>query len=195
MMLCTFIGASTDTFFSSTVGTTTAAAYGDVFVETSLLANGDGGGGGIVGGGGVVTEEDAAGKGGGVMGGGIVGKDGGVGVDEETHRKMVLFGVILSVVSMSLVSHFVKKELYKVNKRKMMMFRRPPRDVYVFGPPPTYVGVVRSREMVLFFVCAQSPFANIGRPFRFPHTLLTQYSPPPPPSQDIRQAKKGEERR
>ena len=58
MMLYTFIGASTDTFFSSTVRTTTAAAYGDVFVETSSLANGDGGGGGIVGGGGVVTEED-----------------------------------------------------------------------------------------------------------------------------------------
>ncbi len=52
MMLYTFIGASTDTFFSSTVRTTTAAAYGDVFVETSSLANGDGGGGGIVGGGG-----------------------------------------------------------------------------------------------------------------------------------------------
>jgi hypothetical protein len=69
MMLYTFIGASTDTFFSSTVGTTTAAAYRNVFVETSSLANGDGGGGGIVGGGGMVTEEDAAGEGGGVMGG------------------------------------------------------------------------------------------------------------------------------
>ena len=40
MMLYTFIGASTDTFFSSTVGTTTAAAYGDVFVETFSLAMG-----------------------------------------------------------------------------------------------------------------------------------------------------------
>ena len=67
------------------------------------------------------------------MGGGIVWKDGGIGVYEETHRKMVLFGVILSVVSMSLVSHFVKKELYKVDKRKMMLFRQPPRDIYV-GP-------------------------------------------------------------
>ena len=37
-----------------------------------------------------------------------------MGVDEETHRKMVLFGLCLSIVSMSLVSHFVKKELYKV---------------------------------------------------------------------------------
>mmetsp|Transcript_16647 Transcript_16647/g.35147 ORF Transcript_16647/g.35147 Transcript_16647/m.35147 type:complete len:394 (-) Transcript_16647:155-1336(-) len=36
------------------------------------------------------------------------------GVDEETHRKMVLFGVCLSIVSISLVSHFVKKELYKI---------------------------------------------------------------------------------
>ncbi len=135
MMLYTFIGASTDTFFS-TVGTATtaAAADGDVFVETSSSANGDGGGGGgIVGGGGVVTEEDAAGEGEGVMGGGIVWKYGGVGVDEETHRKMVLFGVILSVVSMSLVSHFIKNELYKVDKRKMMLFQQPPRDVYV-GP-------------------------------------------------------------
>jgi len=37
-----------------------------------------------------------------------------MGVDEETHRKMVLFGLILSIISMSLVSHFVKKELYKI---------------------------------------------------------------------------------
>ncbi|KAL9179945.1 hypothetical protein ACHAXT_007915 [Thalassiosira profunda] len=36
------------------------------------------------------------------------------GVDEATHRKMVLFGLGLSIVSMSLVSHFVKKELYKI---------------------------------------------------------------------------------
>ena len=33
MMLYTFIGASTNTFFFSTVGTTTAAAYGDVFMD------------------------------------------------------------------------------------------------------------------------------------------------------------------
>jgi len=37
-----------------------------------------------------------------------------VGVDEDTHRKMVLFGLCLSIVSMTAVSHFVKKELYKV---------------------------------------------------------------------------------
>ena len=122
MLLYTFIGASTDTFFSSSssVGTT-AAAGGDVVVvveTSSSLANGDGGGGGgIVGGGGGADDADAGGGGGvGGLGGGFVRKDGGVGVDEETHRKMVLFGVILSVVSMSLVSHFVKKELYKVNE-------------------------------------------------------------------------------
>mmetsp|Transcript_13903 Transcript_13903/g.29657 ORF Transcript_13903/g.29657 Transcript_13903/m.29657 type:complete len:166 (-) Transcript_13903:2-499(-) len=37
-----------------------------------------------------------------------------VGVDEDTHRKMVLFGLCLSIVSMTAVSHFVKKELYKI---------------------------------------------------------------------------------
>lgn len=37
-----------------------------------------------------------------------------IGVDEDTHKKMVLFGLGLSIISMSLVSHFVKKELLKV---------------------------------------------------------------------------------
>ena len=37
-----------------------------------------------------------------------------MGMDEETHKKMVLFGLVLSVLSMSLVSHVVKKELYKI---------------------------------------------------------------------------------
>jgi len=37
-----------------------------------------------------------------------------MGVDDATHKKMVLFGLCLSIVSMSLVSHFVKKELYKI---------------------------------------------------------------------------------
>jgi len=37
-----------------------------------------------------------------------------IGVDEATHKKMVLFGLCLSTISMSLVSHFVKKELYKI---------------------------------------------------------------------------------
>ena len=37
-----------------------------------------------------------------------------MGMDEDTHRKMVLFGLILSILSMSLVSHVVKKELYKI---------------------------------------------------------------------------------
>jgi len=37
-----------------------------------------------------------------------------MGMDEETHKKMVLFGLVLSVMSMSLVSHVVKRELYKI---------------------------------------------------------------------------------
>lgn len=37
-----------------------------------------------------------------------------MGMDEETHKKMVLFGLVLSILSMSLVSHVVKKELYKI---------------------------------------------------------------------------------
>ena len=45
---------------------------------------------------------------------GAEGRDKKMGVDEETHRKMVVFGLILSIISMSLVSHFVKKELYKI---------------------------------------------------------------------------------
>ena len=91
MLLYTFIGASTDTFFSATA-------------KTSAIVTFDGGGGGIV--------DGTAGGGGGGEGTGAHKED--VGVDEDTHRKMVLFGVVLSVVSMSLVSHFVKKELYKV---------------------------------------------------------------------------------
>lgn len=38
-----------------------------------------------------------------------------ISVDDETHRKIVLLGICLSVVSISLVSHFVKKELNKVS--------------------------------------------------------------------------------
>ena len=37
-----------------------------------------------------------------------------MGMDEETHKKMVLFGLVLSVLSMSLVSHVVKKEIHKI---------------------------------------------------------------------------------
>lgn len=37
-----------------------------------------------------------------------------IGVDEDTHRKMVLLGLCLSIMSMTLVSHFVKKELFKI---------------------------------------------------------------------------------
>ena len=42
-----------------------------------------------------------------------------ISVDDETHRKMVLFGLCLSIVSMSLVSHFVKKELNKVSLQSL----------------------------------------------------------------------------
>ena len=50
-----------------------------------------------------------------------------ISVDDETHRKMVLIGICLSVVSMSLVSHFVKKQLNEVrvphfNKRLVFHF-------------------------------------------------------------------------
>ncbi|KAL7519599.1 hypothetical protein ACHAWX_004358 [Stephanocyclus meneghinianus] len=42
-----------------------------------------------------------------------------ISVDDETHRKMVFFGLCLSIVSMSLVSHFVKKELNKVSRASL----------------------------------------------------------------------------
>jgi len=73
MLLYVFIGASTDTFFS------TGADHKELAEGRSSAA--------------------------------AVKK---MGVDEETHRKMVLFGLILSIISMSLVSHVVKKELFKV---------------------------------------------------------------------------------
>ncbi|KAL3777477.1 hypothetical protein ACHAW5_007451 [Stephanodiscus triporus] len=91
MLLYTFIGASTDTFFSVAVSSSYSATTKDGD-GNNVDSSGTGGGGTAVDGGGGRR---------------------GVGVDEETHGKMVLFGLVLSVVSMSLVSHFVKKELYK----------------------------------------------------------------------------------
>ncbi|KAL7449473.1 hypothetical protein ACHAWC_001531 [Mediolabrus comicus] len=41
-------------------------------------------------------------------------KSNNMGMDEETHKKMVLFGLVLSALSMSLVSHVVKKEIHKI---------------------------------------------------------------------------------
>jgi len=41
-----------------------------------------------------------------------------ISVDDETHRKMVLIGICLSVVSMSLVSHFVKKQLNEIFEKQ-----------------------------------------------------------------------------
>lgn len=119
MMYC-FIGASTDTFFGNgedgggdNVGLVENGSGGDsIGMERMVEEVGD-----------VVSEEGAGGGIGvpnpvvnGMMGGGASASVAGVGgvVDESTHRKMVLFGLILSFVSMSLVSHFVKKELYKI---------------------------------------------------------------------------------
>lgn len=84
-LLYAFIGASTDTFFGS--GTAD-------------------GGGGSSSGGGVVdnTIETST----------TASKSNKMGMDEETHKKMVLFGLVLSVLSMSLVSHVVKKEIHKI---------------------------------------------------------------------------------
>ncbi len=116
MMYC-FIGASTDTFFGN----------GDVVDENSISSSSSlGVGNSVEEAGGGSGESDSISSGGGdgigvpkpfangvmdVGAGSVVG--GGV-VDESTHRKMVLFGLILSFISMSLVSHFVKKELYKI---------------------------------------------------------------------------------
>jgi uncharacterized membrane protein YdjX (TVP38/TMEM64 family) len=83
-LLYAFIGASTDTFFGS--GTA------------------DGGGGSSISGGGVIARETST----------TTSKSNNMGMDEETHKKMVLFGLVLSVLSMSLVSHVVKKEIHKI---------------------------------------------------------------------------------
>lgn len=83
-LLYAFIGASTDTFFGS--GTA------------------DGGGGSSSGGGVDNTIETST----------TASKSNKMGMDEETHKKMVLFGLVLSVLSMSLVSHVVKKEIHKI---------------------------------------------------------------------------------
>jgi uncharacterized membrane protein YdjX (TVP38/TMEM64 family) len=76
-LLYAFIGASTDTFFSSsTEGGNDGVSVGSDVAKTSTNKK--------------------------------------MGMDEETHKKMVLFGLVLSVLSMSLVSHVVKRELYKI---------------------------------------------------------------------------------
>lgn len=88
MLLYVFIGASTDTFFTG------ADPHHD---DTDVGAT--------------AGEEGSAGDN---SNNNVVAVKK-MGIDEETHRKMVLFGLILSIISMSLVSHFVKKELYKVS--------------------------------------------------------------------------------
>lgn len=85
MLLYAFLGASTDTLVMSA----TSVSAGEAAVS-------GGGGGG---------EDNAAAEDAGART---------MGVSDETHRKMVLYGLCLSVVSMTAVSHFVKKELYKI---------------------------------------------------------------------------------
>merc|ERR1711862_122629 len=41
-----------------------------------------------------------------------------MGVDDETHRKMVMFGLVLSALCMTIISHVVKKELNKIFDRQ-----------------------------------------------------------------------------
>lgn len=124
MMYC-FIGASTDTFFgsgdihddnnsnlvedSSRIGVERMVQ--EVGGVNNYSVSGEGGSmsDGIGGPKPIVNE--MVGSGGFASSAAVAG--GGV-VDESTHRKMVLFGLMLSFVSMSLVSHFVKKELYKI---------------------------------------------------------------------------------
>ncbi|KAL7538465.1 hypothetical protein ACHAXR_008561, partial [Thalassiosira sp. AJA248-18] len=86
MLLYVVIGASTDTFLAG--GDAEHHHNGE-----KIVAGEDGGGGGG-------SDAESVKK--------IHG------VDEETHKKMVFYGLCLSIVSMSLVSHFVKKELYKI---------------------------------------------------------------------------------
>lgn len=120
IMYC-FIGASTDTFFGN--GDVVVAVENDSLGLPRMMD--EVGGGSIDGvggeGGSMSSGEGEGGIGvsksivnGMVGGGGGAAAVGGGVVDESTHRKMVLFGLILSFVSMSLVSHFVKKELYKI---------------------------------------------------------------------------------
>ena len=62
-----------------------------------------------------------------------------MGMDEETHKKMVLFGLVLSVLSMTLVSHVVKKELYKIfdkQKRDKQEKEDDPSDSLMNGHEP-----------------------------------------------------------
>lgn len=69
-----------------------------------------------------------------------------IGVDEATHKKMVLFGLCLSIISMSLVSHFVKKELYKIfDKQK----REKVEDDDSFGNVENHVQMAGRKDKLL----------------------------------------------
>jgi uncharacterized membrane protein YdjX (TVP38/TMEM64 family) len=117
MLLYTFIGASTDTFFtgsSTSISSSGSAVTNNVVVGkdttddlttiTSIIENST-----------AIMPTDGSGSSSNSnsVKYNIVGSVGG-GVDDETHRKMVLFGLLLSIISMSIVSYFVKKELYKI---------------------------------------------------------------------------------
>jgi hypothetical protein len=88
------IGAAPLTLLYAFVGASTDTFFG------SSAQGGDDGVGVVNDGGGDITATATANK--------------KMGVDEETHKKMVLFGLAVSILSMSLVSHVVKKELYKI---------------------------------------------------------------------------------
>lgn len=121
IMYC-FIGASTDTFFGN--GDVVAVENDSLGMPRMMDEAGGGSIDGVSGEGGIISSGGREGGIGvskpivnGMVGGGSGAAAAAVGggvVDESTHRKMVLFGLILSFVSISLVSHFVKKELYKI---------------------------------------------------------------------------------
>ena len=100
MLLYTFIGASTDTFFTGGSSSSSSNGATDLSITATTIIENDTA---------IMTEEGSNGGSANYNAG-----SGGGGVDDETHRKMVLFGLLLSIVSMSIVSYFVKKELYKI---------------------------------------------------------------------------------
>lgn len=103
MLLYTFIGASTDTFFTgSSNSATTDLSITATTTTTTIIENDTA----------IMTEEGS--NGGSSSGSNANYNAASGGVDDKTHRKMVLFGLLLSIVSMSIVSYFVKKELYKI---------------------------------------------------------------------------------
>jgi len=89
----------------------------------------------------------------GEYGGAVQGGDKKMGVDEDTHRKMVLLGLCLSIISMSLVSHFVKKELYKIfdkqKKEKALAEENDQNRVDSFNDEGEQVEMIGRKERLL----------------------------------------------